>query len=78
MEGRFRDNDELRFSLRALPTLDSGHIESYIHHIPNLSEHYFYFNDDVFFGAPVKLEDWTRRNYRATRLRFAPLRTPPV
>lgn len=100
VEGRFRDNDELRYSLRALdrffpdhghiyvvtdnqvpawlqpssgltlidhrdlipadklPTFDSGNIESYIHRIPNLSERFFYFNDDVFFGAPVKLEDW--------------------
>jgi hypothetical protein len=100
VEGRYRDNDELRFSLRALekffpehghiyivtdgqvpdwfqasdqitlidhhqliphsalPTFDSGNIESYIHHIPGLSERYFYFNDDVFFGAPVCLENW--------------------
>ncbi len=100
VEGRFRDNDELRYSLRALerffpghghiyvvtdgqapawlqpsgrltlvdhrelipakslPTFDSGNIESYIHRIPGLSERYFYLNDDVFFGAPVKLEDW--------------------
>ncbi|BDT69764.1 exopolysaccharide phosphotransferase CpsY [Comamonadaceae bacterium OS-1] len=100
VEGRFRDNDELRHSLRALerffpghghiylvtdaqtpawlaavpgisvvdhrdlipasslPTFDSGHIESYIHRIPGLSERYFYLNDDVFFGAPVVLEDW--------------------
>ena len=100
VEGRFRDNDELRYSLRALerffpdhghvyivtdaqvpawlapsdrltvvdhrdlipahalPTFDSGHIESYIHHIPNLSERYFYLNDDVFFGAPVHIDDW--------------------
>ncbi|MBC7681605.1 MAG: Stealth CR1 domain-containing protein [Ferruginibacter sp.] len=100
VEGRFRDNDELRYSLRALerffpahghiylvtdaqtpawladvpgisvvhhsdlipasalPTFDSGHIESYIHRIPELSEHYFYLNDDVFFGAPVDLPDW--------------------
>ena len=100
VEGRFRDNDELRFSLRALethfpqhghvyivtdgqrpgwlrpserlsivdhralmpahavPTFDSGNIESYIHRIPGLSERYFYFNDDVFFGAPVHTEDW--------------------
>ena len=100
VEGRFRDNDELRYSLRALeqfypahghvyvvtdgqtpawlkpsgkltlvdhrelipaqslPTFDSGNIESYIHRIPGLSERYFYFNDDVFFGAPVKLSDW--------------------
>lgn len=100
VEGRFRDNDELRYSLRALerffpdhghvylitdaqipgwlldsdrltvidhtdliptaslPTFDSGHIESYIHRIPNLSERFFYFNDDVFFGAPVRVNDW--------------------
>lgn len=100
VEGRFRDNHELRYSLRALekffpqhghvylvtdgqrpdwlrpsdrltlvdhrdlipeaslPTFDSGHIESWIHHIPGLSERYFYFNDDVFFGAPVHPDDW--------------------
>jgi Stealth protein CR2, conserved region 2/Stealth protein CR1, conserved region 1/Stealth protein CR4, conserved region 4 len=100
VEGRFRDNDELRFSLRALtrffpnhghvyvltdgqtpswlrasskltiidhtdlipssslPTFDSGHIESYIHCIPGLSERFFYCNDDVFFGAPVDIDHW--------------------
>jgi hypothetical protein len=100
VEGRYRDNEELRFSLRALayffpahghvyivtdqqvpawlalsakvsiidhrdliphaalPTFDSSHIESYIHRIPGLSERFFYFNDDVFFGAPVHLADW--------------------
>ena len=100
VEGRYRDNDELRFSLRALekffpehghiyivtdgqvpdwfqasdqitlidhhdlipssalPVFDSSNIESYIHHIPGLSERYFYLNDDVFFGAPVCLENW--------------------
>jgi hypothetical protein len=104
VEGRYRDNDELRFSLRALekffpehghiyivtdgqvpdwfqtsdqislidhhqliphsalPTFDSGNIESYIHHIPGLSERYFYLNDDVFFGAPVCLENWFYEN----------------
>lgn len=100
VEGRFRDNEELRYSLRALerffpqhgqiyivtdgqtpswlrthaglrivdhselipaaalPTFDSCHIESYIHRIPGLSERFIYFNDDVFFGAPVDLADW--------------------
>ena len=100
VEGRFRDNEELRYSLRALerffpdhghvylvtdeqtppwlrdtsrltvvshrdllpadrlPTFDSGNIESYIHRIPGLSERYFYLNDDVFFGAPVRLDHW--------------------
>lgn len=100
VEGRFRDNDELRYSLRALerffpghghvyvvtdrqtprwfcqhprltvvdhrelipgrslPTFDSGHIESYIHRIPNLAERYIYFNDDVFLGAPLDPKNW--------------------
>lgn len=104
VEGRFRDNDELRYSLRALeqffpghghiylvtdgqtpdwlcqvegltvvdhrelipgaalPIFDSGHIESYIHRIPGLSERYFYLNDDVFFGAPVDLDHWFSRD----------------
>ncbi len=98
--GRFRDNGELRFNLRALerffpdhghvyvvtdaqvpdwlramsgitvvdhrdlipaaslPVFDSGHIESYIHHIPGLAERYFYLNDDIFFGAPVHPRQW--------------------
>jgi len=98
--GRFRDNGELRFNLRALerffpehghvyvvtdaqvpdwldarsgvtvidhrdlipsaalPIFNSGHIESYIHHIPGLSERYFYLNDDTFFGAPVDAQMW--------------------
>jgi Stealth protein CR2, conserved region 2/Stealth protein CR4, conserved region 4 len=100
VEGRFRDNDELRYNLRALemyfpshghiyvvtdaqtpdwlrssdrltvidhtqlipaqhlPTFDSANIESYIHRIPQLSERYFYLNDDVLFGSPVKVADW--------------------
>jgi hypothetical protein len=104
VEGRFRDNEELRYNLRALetyfpqhghiyivtdaqtpawlrpsskltvidhkdlipahnlPTFDSGHIESYIHRIPNLSERYFYLNDDVMFGAPVQVSDWFSRD----------------
>jgi len=98
--GRYRDNDELRYNLRALerffpehghiyivtdgqrpawlrpgpglsvidhrdlmpaaalPVFDSGHIESYLHHIPNLSERFVYLNDDVFFGAPFDAAWW--------------------
>jgi hypothetical protein len=37
---------------------DSGHIESLIHQIPGLSEHFLYLNDDVFFGAPVDPSWW--------------------
>jgi hypothetical protein len=99
-DGRYRDNGELRYNLRALDrffpdvnhvwivtggqspiwlnpnapatvidyrtlpkapgslVFDSGHIESLIHHLPGLSEQFFYLNDDVFFGAPVDPEWW--------------------
>lgn len=97
--GRYRDNHELLFNLRALEqffpsyghiylvtdgqipawlkpsahltvvnhrdllpglgtlSFDSGHIESYLHHIPGLSERFIYFNDDVFLGSPLN-PDW--------------------
>ncbi len=42
----------------ARPVFDAGHIESYLHHIPNLSERFIYLNDDIFFGAPVRRADW--------------------
>lgn len=37
---------------------DSGHIESWLHHIPGLAERFIYLNDDVFFGAPVDPQWW--------------------
>ena len=40
------------------PIFASAHIESYIHHIPNLSENFFYLNDDIFFGMPVDRDWW--------------------
>ena len=40
------------------PIFASANIESYIHHIPNLSENFFYLNDDVFFGMPVDKQWW--------------------
>lgn len=98
--GRYRDNGELRYNLRALekffpdhghvylvtdgqrpswlresnrltvvdhrdlmpaavlPVFDSGHIESWLHHIPGLAERFIYLNDDVFFGAPFDTKLW--------------------
>lgn len=95
-DGRFRNRDELRYSLRslhmyapwlrhiyivtagqrpswlkadlkgvtvvdhseifsdgsALPTFNSHAIESQLHHIEGLSEHFLYFNDDFLLGQP--------------------------
>ncbi|HET9518379.1 MAG TPA: stealth conserved region 3 domain-containing protein, partial [Actinoplanes sp.] len=39
-----------------LPTFNSQAIESRLHRIPGLSEHFLYLNDDVFFGRPVTPE----------------------
>ncbi|MBB2944968.1 hypothetical protein FB565_004701 [Actinoplanes lutulentus] len=36
-----------------LPTFNSHAIESRLHRIPGLSEHFIYFNDDMFLGRPV-------------------------
>ena len=40
------------------PIYASANIESYIHKIPNLSEKFFYLNDDIFFGMPVDTNFW--------------------
>ncbi|WP_449374184.1 stealth conserved region 3 domain-containing protein [Arthrobacter psychrolactophilus] len=37
----------------ALPTHNSMAVESQLHHIDGLSEHFLYSNDDMFFGRPV-------------------------
>lgn len=97
VNGRFRDNQELKYSLRALekffpehgkvflvtdcqipsyinpekihlifheqimenlPTFSSKKIESNLFKIPNLSEKFLYFNDDVFIGPQFSLDDY--------------------
>jgi hypothetical protein len=39
-----------------LPTFNSQAIESRLHRIPGLAEHFLYLNDDVFFARPVPPE----------------------
>lgn len=58
-------NDRLRFVTHAvfmpneyLPTFNSRAIELNMWRIPGLSEHFVYFNDDVFLNRPVKPEDF--------------------
>ncbi|MGZ4449435.1 MAG: stealth conserved region 3 domain-containing protein [Nocardioides sp.] len=40
----------------ALPTFNSHAIESALHRVPDLAEHWVYVNDDVFLGRPVRPE----------------------
>lgn len=49
---------EAIFDSDDLPTFNSNAIISRLHHIPGLGEHYVYFNDDVFLGAPVTPGDF--------------------
>jgi stealth protein CR2 len=46
--------DDARF----LPTFNSEAIESYLHRIEGLSEHFIYFNDDVLLRAPATVGDF--------------------
>ena len=41
-----------------LPTFNSNAIISRLHHLPGLSEHYLYFNDDVFLARPASPDDF--------------------
>ena len=41
-----------------LPTFSSHVIELNMHRIPDLSEHFVYFNDDVYLNNPVKADDF--------------------
>ena len=41
-----------------LPTFNSHAIETAIHRVPNLSEHFLYFNDDIFVMRPVTKSDF--------------------
>lgn len=40
------------FDPQDVPTFNSHAIESRLHHVPDLAEHFVYFNDDVFLARP--------------------------
>lgn len=39
-----------------LPVFNSHPIELWMHRLPGLSEHFVYFNDDIFINSPIKRE----------------------
>ncbi|MGH8868015.1 MAG: stealth family protein [Actinomycetes bacterium] len=47
---------EIFGEMDCLPTFNSHAIESRLHHIQGLAQHYLYLNDDFFFGRPVPPE----------------------
>ena len=58
----FIDDSEL---LDTVPVFNSLAKEAVKHKIPGLSERYLYFNDDLFFGSPVTLDDFQDDKGRA-------------
>jgi hypothetical protein len=54
----FIDHSAIFKNKENLPTYNSMAIESNLHRIPNLSERYIYFNDDVFLGSPTTPNDF--------------------
>ena len=57
-----------------LPTFSSHPIELNMHRIPDLSEHFVYFNDDFYLTAPVKPEDFFVNGVPCDSLEEHPLR----
>ncbi|SDK28936.1 stealth conserved region 3 domain-containing protein [Streptomyces indicus] len=51
---RVVDHSEIFRDHSALPTYNSHAIESQLHHIDGLAEHFLYFNDDVFVGRTLQ------------------------
>ena len=51
-------HDELEGFRPYLPTFNSTAIESFVHAVPGVSDHFLFLNDDFLFGAPVVLEDF--------------------
>ena len=50
---RIVDHRDIFTDVSLLPTFNSHAIESQLHHIDGLSDHFLYFNDDMFLGRPV-------------------------
>ena len=54
-----------------LPTFSSPAIESHLFRITNLSKLFLYLNDDIFFNAPISLQDFiTDKNEYKIRLNW--------
>ena len=47
------DHDQI-LAAEHLPTFNSHAIETGLHRVPSLSEHFIYFNDDVLLGRPMR------------------------
>lgn len=66
---RVVDHKEI-MPLEILPTFNSPVIEYHLYKIPDLTEHFLYANDDMFFNAPIKPDFFFARDgYPILRLK---------
>jgi hypothetical protein len=56
------DHREIFADPSVLPAFNSHAIESQLHHVDGLAEHYLYLNDDMLFGRPVSPANFFGRN----------------
>ncbi|WP_146057068.1 stealth family protein [Streptomyces sp. SM14] len=56
------DHSDIFRDPSVLPVFNSHAIETQLHHIEGLSEHYVYFNDDVLLGRPVGPDQFFHAN----------------
>ena len=64
----FGDNKPL------LPVFNSRSIETKIHRIPGLAEHFIYFNDDMILLRPVSKSDFFENNLPVLRVKWKPFK----
>ncbi len=64
---QFVSHEDIFLNKDDLPTFNSHAIESNLHRIPGLSEHFIYFNDDFFLRAPVEPSDFFSEDGRQTK-----------
>lgn len=60
-----------------LPTFNSHVIEIHLHRIQDLSEHFVYFNDDMFITRPVQQTDFFKKGKPCDLLAFQPIVANP-
>ncbi|MGP3952700.1 stealth conserved region 3 domain-containing protein [Streptomyces sp. 7N604] len=71
------DHREIFADPSHLPTFNSHAIESQLHRIDGLSEHFLYLNDDVFLGQPLRPDAFFQSNGMARFFR-SPTAVPPT
>src|SRR5690625_5293431 len=71
------DHREIFSDPSVLPSFNSHAIESQIHHIPGLGDHYLLMNDDVMFNRPVTPYNFFMPN-GALRITFSRARRPDI